>query len=242
MVTFKKCPWTPEEDMVLVNYISRYGIWNWSQMPKHAGLSRTGKSCRLRWMNYLDPQVKRGNYTQEEDEIIINMRQNGAGWSAIAASLPGRTDNEIKNRWHSRLSKRLASNRVESMEPYTEQIVSELDTMMIDDYLMDFDFPEAPNFETENEDHSLSSHSLNVGASSNNRVPPAFGTSTEDPHVSFWREPFSLENVDDIDEYATYFDPQFGMLNPEDLFGEPFSSYYDMFEICSGSGSIYNYV
>ncbi|KAL8112924.1 hypothetical protein AgCh_020294 [Apium graveolens] len=210
-----------EEDMQLVNYISRYGIWNWTQMPKHAGLSRTGKSCRLRWMNYLDPQVKRGNYTQEEDEIIIKMRQTGSGWSAIAASLPGRTDNEIKNRWHTRLIKKSANNM--------EQIVSEIDTLtMYCDYQNNFDFPEASMLEAANEDYSLSSHMLNTGTSSNDVIPPTFGTSA-DPHVSFWREPFVLENVyDDIDEYATYVDPQFGMPNPEEWFGEPFNPYFDM--------------
>lgn len=89
------------------------------------------------------------------------------------------------------------------------------------DYQNYFDFPEAPVLEEANEDYStLSSHMLNIGAS--------YGTSA-DPHVSFWREPFSLENVyDDIDEYATYVDPQFGMPNPEDWFGDPFNPYYDM--------------
>ncbi|KAK1375215.1 hypothetical protein POM88_031408 [Heracleum sosnowskyi] len=134
------------------------------------------------------------------------MRQNGSGWSAIAANLPGRTDNEIKNRWHSRLSKRLPNN--------TEQIVSEIDTIMYCDYQNYFDFPETPMLEEANEDYStLSSHMLNIGASSNNIVSPTFGTSA-DPHISFWREPFSLENVYDIDECAPYVDPQFGMPNP----------------------------
>ncbi|KAJ0082048.1 hypothetical protein Patl1_10935 [Pistacia atlantica] len=67
--------WSPEEDQILIAYIRRYGIWNWAQMPKYAGLLRTGKSCRLRWMNYLKPDIKRGNFTEEEEEIIIKLHQ-----------------------------------------------------------------------------------------------------------------------------------------------------------------------
>ncbi|KAK1375212.1 transcription factor MYB13-like [Heracleum sosnowskyi] len=221
MATFKKSPWTPEEDMRLVTYISRYGIWNWSQMPTHAGLSRSGKSCRLRWMNYLDPQVKRGNYTQEEDEIIINMRLIGAGWSAIATRLPGRTDNDIKNHWHTHLKKQIANNiAVESTEPYMEQIEAEIDTIMSYDYPNEVISSEASNLEEPHEHYPISSYMLNVG------VPPAFAT-VADPHTSFWREPFSIENVyDDIDEYATYVDPEFGVQNLEDWFNEPFNTCY----------------
>ncbi|KAK1375213.1 Myb domain protein 14 [Heracleum sosnowskyi] len=218
----KKCrPWSREEDTRLVTYISTYGIWNWSQMPKHAGLSRSGKSCRLRWMNYLDPQVKRGNYTQEEDEIIINMRHIGAGWSAIAARLPGRTDNEIKNRWHTHLKKQIANNlAVESIGPIIEQIEAEIDTIMNYDYPIELISPQVPILQGANEPYPISSYMFSIG------VPPTTETSA-DPHTSFWREPFSIENVyDDIDEYATYVDPEFGVQNLEDWFHEPFNTCY----------------
>lgn len=73
-----------------------------------SGLQRCGKSCRLRWNNYLSPDIKRGNYTLEEEEIIIKSHElMGNKWSAIAAKLPGRTDNEIKNIWHTNLKKKI---------------------------------------------------------------------------------------------------------------------------------------
>ncbi|MCD7446283.1 hypothetical protein HAX54_000093 [Datura stramonium] len=69
----KKGTWTLEEDRKLATYITKYGCWNWRQLPKYAGLARCGKSCIFRWMNYLRPNVKRGNYTKEEDDIILNL-------------------------------------------------------------------------------------------------------------------------------------------------------------------------
>uniref|UniRef100_A0A0A0L7F4 Uncharacterized protein n=1 Tax=Cucumis sativus TaxID=3659 RepID=A0A0A0L7F4_CUCSA len=71
----KKGPWTPEEDQTLINYINLYGHGNWRALPKQAGLLRCGKSCRLRWTNYLRPDIKRGNFTAEEEETIINLHQ-----------------------------------------------------------------------------------------------------------------------------------------------------------------------
>ncbi|XP_022748799.1 transcription factor MYB15-like [Durio zibethinus] len=104
----RKGPWAPEEDQILISYIQKYGHANWRKLPKQAGLVRCGKSCRLRWINYLRPDIKRGNFTLEEEETIIKLHEVlGNRWSAIAAILPGRTDNEIKNVWHTHLKKRL---------------------------------------------------------------------------------------------------------------------------------------
>ncbi|XP_030528831.1 transcription factor MYB41-like [Rhodamnia argentea] len=104
----KKGPWTPEEDRKLIDYIQRHGYGNWRTLPKNAGLQRCGKSCRLRWTNYLRPDIKRGRFSFEEEETIIHLHSLlGNKWSAIAARLPGRTDNEIKNFWNTHIRKRL---------------------------------------------------------------------------------------------------------------------------------------
>ncbi|XP_015936032.1 transcription factor MYB102-like [Arachis duranensis] len=104
----KKGPWTPEEDLKLVHYIQKHGPGNWRSLPKNAGLQRCGKSCRLRWTNYLRPDIKRGRFSFEEEETIIQLHSfMGNKWSAIAARLPGRTDNEIKNYWNTHIRKRL---------------------------------------------------------------------------------------------------------------------------------------
>ncbi|KAL6657804.1 hypothetical protein ACP70R_005584 [Stipagrostis hirtigluma subsp. patula] len=104
----KKGPWTPEEDEKLVAYIKKHGQGNWRTLPKNAGLARCGKSCRLRWTNYLRPDIKRGRFSFEEEETIIQLHSIlGNKWSAIAARLPGRTDNEIKNYWNTHIRKRL---------------------------------------------------------------------------------------------------------------------------------------
>ncbi|KAL0735717.1 hypothetical protein Bca4012_011927 [Brassica carinata] len=104
----KKGPWTQEEDEKLIDHIQKHGHGSWRALPKQAGLNRCGKSCRLRWTNYLRPDIKRGNFTEEEEETIINLHALlGNKWSSIASNLPGRTDNEIKNYWNTHLRKKL---------------------------------------------------------------------------------------------------------------------------------------
>ncbi|GMI79758.1 MYB-like 102, A. THALIANA MYB 4 [Hibiscus trionum] len=110
----KKGPWTPEEDVKLSNYVQIHGAGNWRILPKKAGLQRCGKSCRLRWTNYLRPDIKRGRFSFEEEETIIQLHSVlGNKWSAIAGRLPGRTDNEIKNYWNTRIRKRLVRNGID---------------------------------------------------------------------------------------------------------------------------------
>ncbi|GMI87402.1 hypothetical protein HRI_002409500 [Hibiscus trionum] len=112
----KRGPWTAEEDEILTAYIQKHGHGSWSALPEKAGLRRCGKSCRLRWINYLRPDIKRGKFSLQEEQTIIQLHALlGNKWSAMAAHLPKRTDNEIKNHWNTHLKKRLIKLGIDPM-------------------------------------------------------------------------------------------------------------------------------
>ncbi|KAL6270817.1 hypothetical protein ACE6H2_027728 [Prunus campanulata] len=118
-----KGAWTKEEDDRLIAYIRAHGEGCWRSLPKAAGLLRCGKSCRLRWINYLRPDLKRGNFTEEEDELIIKLHSLlGNKWSLIAGRLPGRTDNEIKNYWNTHIRRKLLTRGI---DPTTHRALNE---------------------------------------------------------------------------------------------------------------------
>ncbi|KAJ6811445.1 protein ODORANT1-like [Iris pallida] len=126
-VGVKKGPWTPEEDKKLVDYIRENGHGSWRNLPKSAGLNRCGKSCRLRWTNYLRPDIKRGKFTEDEERLIIHLHSVlGNKWSAIATRLAGRTDNEIKNYWNTHLKKKLL---LMGIDPVTHRRRTDLDIL-----------------------------------------------------------------------------------------------------------------
>ncbi|KAL1563285.1 transcription factor RAX2-like [Salvia divinorum] len=128
----KRGPWSPEEDTTLRNFVQKHGTsGSWISLPQKAGLKRCGKSCRLRWLNYLRPNIKHGGFTHEEDTIILTLYHNiGSRWSVIASQLPGRTDNDVKNYWNTKLKKKLfVANHPTTATATTEGINSKIDSM-----------------------------------------------------------------------------------------------------------------
>ncbi|XP_071702687.1 transcription factor MYB32-like [Rutidosis leptorrhynchoides] len=202
-----KGSWSNEEDDKLISYITKYGIWNWSQMPKFAGLSRSGKSCRFRWMNYLKPNLKKGKFSKEETEILLQCHSLlGNKWSAIASRLPGRTDNDIKNYWYTHLKKHGSKQNLVCETP------KQNDTNTSTVEAENIDIVSQPGNHTNSAFESQITYSdnyINMGS-----------PGTIDELQGFWDQLSPVENLELRKSDVSFFDNGF-----QDLFNDPISSY-----------------
>ncbi|KAJ4976359.1 hypothetical protein NE237_001465 [Protea cynaroides] len=143
-IVVRKGPWMAEEDEILKDYVRKHGPRDWSSIRSKGLLPRTGKSCRLRWVNKLKPDLKTGcKFSGEEERVVIDLQEKfGNKWARIATYLPGRTDNDVKNFWSTRL-KRLGRIRQTSPLPHKSQRKIEKTSVPLESHML-----EAPNFTT----------------------------------------------------------------------------------------------
>ncbi|XP_015901492.3 transcription factor MYB1 [Ziziphus jujuba] len=109
----RKGAWSKEEDDRLRRWVEKHGEGKWHQIPSKAGLNRCRKSCRLRWLNYLKPEIKKGKFTEDEVDLLLRLHKLlGNRWSLIAGRLPGRTANDVKNYWNGHLHGKIKNKEI----------------------------------------------------------------------------------------------------------------------------------
>jgi len=106
-----KGPWTPEENHIIFDYVKKFGEKNWNKCAEFIK-NRTGKQCREHWKNCLNPNIKKGDWTLEEDLfIMIFYKRCHGSWRELIHLFENRTENSIKNRFFSELRK-IAANEL----------------------------------------------------------------------------------------------------------------------------------
>ncbi|XP_059282819.1 transcription factor MYB58-like [Lycium ferocissimum] len=199
----KRGAWSEDEDNKLRAYVERFGHPNWRQLPKYAGLMRCGKSCRLRWMNYLRPDLKKGKYSHEEEQLIIKLHKElGNRWSAIAAKLPGRSDNDVKNHWHAHLKKlvRTNTNSSTSMEQSSQSVSQNEQSSKLSRH-EGYDMKEVPPASAD-----LADTSFPLEVSSSSDISKLNGMDwIEEDHIRTMEQLSSINSVEPLPDSFDYF-------------------------------------